>query len=88
MGNIEEVMIICGTYNDKGSTCAIADEGSICKERITLVQSRTMSGKKSCLLAAKRLRQLAKRFEKLAKKKNPKSLKNQIKINGMEMDGK
>lgn len=81
MIELTEIYIYCGSYKETGTLCSIVDYNSFCIEKMNLVISRKSDSKKACKLAAKKLRLLADKFDRLAKKNNPKNLKTQRRIN-------
>lgn len=70
--------ISCALYNGRGSSAQIESNDG---DSIAIVEGINYSAKKACLLAAKRLRDLAEKFEMLAKEPNPYNYKVHSKIN-------
>ena len=76
--------ISCSSYGGRGSSAEI--ESNHGYNSILVVDGRNYSAKKACLLAAKRLRVLAARFELLAQEREPYNFKVHSKINRCHID--
>jgi len=79
-----KLIIHIGNFNDSGTSCSISDMNADMDSTVNLVRTTKKNPKEACLLAATKLRELAERFEKLAKKKNPKMISPQMRINGLK----
>jgi len=82
--NKRKLIIHCGNFNDSGVSCSISDINANLDSNINLVRTTKKTPREACKLAAMRLRELADRFDKLSKKKNPKMASPQVRINKLK----
>ena len=82
--NKRKLIIHIGNFNNSGTSCSISDMNADMDSNINLVRTTKKTSKEACILAAMKLRELADRFDKLSKKKNPKAISPQVRINGLK----